>query len=386
MSNYTFKTSNSDVGRVVRYVTSPFMRSGVYDIYPDGLDYVDYGNNYAQTYDANTGKVFVGTNAIHDDIDGTTKTLKVVVLTDNPFGYSNEIVLSTGAYATENVKNIEAMCSFCDSGFVYVFTWNSNTSTGTIYEISTTSETVTRTATIAEGDQPVFQRNGMWVDSVRGYIYWSAKDDEKINGGDFIVGFKISTMAIDKVSERITSHHWGIAGCAIDKCAGVIYATHPIGPTYYPTHYALTSLNLDTLAIIETIELDDPTIIYTWGVEVTGTHVYLLGQAATGTNNYCLVTCTRSPLAEIDRLMLVSDGAVIQEGHDITLSDHDHSLLLTSRGYLSADYSDLAIDQRYSISSGIPVLSSENQEADPDTKETGDSSNLITCGEYFKSY
>lgn len=383
-TNYAFKTCDTAVCRIVRFTMTPFSRDGVYEYFPDGLDYDEYGQIFAQTYDVNSGKVYVGVGSVNDIAH--TEASRIIILTDNPFVYTSEIILKTGAAPI--YESIEAMCSYSEGGFVYVFAQTSSIGGGgKVYEIDTTTDTVTRTAIIADGDDPVTQRNCMWVDSARGYIFWSAKGGTV--GGSYIVGFNLATMEIDKQSAQITSNYWGIAGCAYDKCVGILYITHPIGPTYYPTHYALTSLDVGTMSIIETIELDSPTIVFTDHLEITTSHIYLLGHVTATGNDRTIVTCTRSPLAQVNGFTIASgtpDDIWYADGFDIKLCDEDSALFVAGYGISAVDYSTVIVDLRYDISSGIPVLESEITEADPDEKEKGNHANLLTCGENFSTY
>lgn len=386
VSNYLFKVANNETSPIIQYTSNPFMRVDVCRIFPDAgiADEYSFGHAYGSTYDVNSGKLFVGMNAtIYDEITETyTDVCEVLIYTANSLAYKNAIILES---AEERTINIEGMCSYSGGGFIYVFAWNNDTKTGTVYEIDTQTEAVTRTANLVAGDGPVFQRNAMWVDCARGYIYWSCRAPTKLNGGNYIVGFNISSMAIDKQSSLITDHWWGIASCGYDKCTGILYASHPIGPTYYPTHYAVTSINVDTMTSISTIELDSPAVYSPKQIEVTESNLYLMGKTS-AFGEFCIASCSRYPLAQTSRVVIDCATAPVYESTCMTVNQHDKSLFVSSYGFAVEGGAQVIIDHKYNISSLTPVLSVEHIIDDSEYREGGDHADTMTCGEIFKSY
>jgi hypothetical protein len=343
---------NTYTGRVVNLTLDALTRAGTYD---DNTDISNVSYCYGVTLDADNNIAYAGEN-FSDGVSPIERIVKIDLTTMT--------MLDSLTLASSNHENIQAMADCVEDGYVYALVVDTLAPfTATLYEISVDTFTVTRSH-VFTGPRPSSQSNGLYPDSVRGYIYYRGTGDGSKES--YIHRLNLSDLSEDATTVEVGKGHtdgyyYGIYSAqAYDKNTGLFYCAwssteSPIGII---TKSSISKIDVDTMTVLDIEELAD--------VPIGGANVptemtlsedlvlYMPYRARVGGVNYVYVAALdRDTLDELGFIRIGPiDGTYPEYGG--ALGVFDDTLVIYCPGWSSTNV--VAIYQTYDLSSGFPVL------------------------------
>lgn len=197
---YTFVGMNTEAGRLVKLVESPFTRDSFFD---SNSDPAKVGYCYGTCYDVDNNIVYLAIN--YGDVVGyQQQIIKVDILT---MTLIDTLVLSSSS------NTIQAICDHPENGFIYASVRdNSSPHLSTLYEIRLSDFTVTRSVVYRGATSAC---NGLYPDFERGYIYYCGNGSPAVDETEHkFFRFNLTSFSDDlgtyvDVSE--VALHWGIS-------------------------------------------------------------------------------------------------------------------------------------------------------------------------------
>lgn len=200
---HAFANSNTDYGRLVRLVETPFARDAFFDT-NDGSDVYRADICYGLCYDVDNEKIYMGVN--YSTIGDCE--LRIVKIDASSMSIDDTLVLVT---VDCSYFNIQALCDYPVNGFIYVSIQdNRSPHPSTLYEIRVSDFTVTRSVAYRGCTN---QCNGLYPDSERGYIYYCGNGSPSADDTDHkFFRFNLTSFLDDPAYVDVSDPalHWGI--------------------------------------------------------------------------------------------------------------------------------------------------------------------------------